>query len=287
MDQAIHLANEFLPKGALIVYTQDRDGNQDREYSSREGQLQDLPLAVLIDEGSASSSEIVAGALQDNDKGLIIGRRSFGKGLVQQQIPFSDGSALRLTIARYYTPTGRSIQKPYEMGAGERYETEIYDRLMHEELFTADSISFADSLRFVTPKGTVVYGGGGIMPNIFVPLSKEKLPKFYLEVSGKNILYRYTIDYSDRHRDDLASVETIADLDRFFESEKTLYSDFVAYAMKEGAEGTKAEIEASREYVERLLKAYVGRNTKLEENGYTANIYPLDDVLLRALKELE
>ncbi len=288
MDQAIHLANEFLPDSALIVYTQDRSGRQDRQYSNRDGQLQDLPLAVLIDEGSASSSEILAGALQDNDKGLIIGRRSFGKGLVQQQVPFGDGSALRLTVARYYTPTGRSIQKPYEMGAGERYEAEIYDRIAHEELFTADSISFADSLRYVTPKGTVVYGGGGIMPNIFVPLSKESLPKFFVEVSGKNILYRYTIDYSDRHRDALAAVETIDDLDRLLSSDQNLVSDFIAYAKREGAEVTSEEdLRESTEYLERQLRAYIGRNTKLEDNGFYANIYPLDDVLMRAIEEMQ
>ncbi|MFI3259394.1 MAG: S41 family peptidase [Rikenellaceae bacterium] len=287
MDQAIHLANEFLPKNALIVYTEGRSGEQSKEYSSRDGQLQDLPLVVLVDEFSASSSEILAGALQDNDKGTLIGRRSFGKGLVQQQIPFTDGSAVRLTVARYYTPTGRSIQKPYKMGDNESYERELADRIAHEELFTADSILFVDSLKRFTAKGKVVYGGGGIMPDIFVPLSKEELPKFFTECVGRNILYRYTIEYSDRHRDDLAKVESFEQLDELFNNDKSLVDDFVQYAIKEGIEEDKEQIEASRRLFEHQLRAYIGRNTKLEDNGYYANIYPLDDVLMRALSEIE
>ncbi|MFI3306032.1 MAG: S41 family peptidase [Rikenellaceae bacterium] len=286
MDQAILLAGEFLPSNQLIVYTEDRAGRQDRQYSSREGSLQDLPLVVLIDEGSASSSEILAGALQDNDKGLLIGRRSFGKGLVQQQIPFSDGSAVRLTIARYYTPTGRSIQKPYVMGESEEYNLDILHRLEHEELFTLDSISFNDSLRRVTPGGRVVYGGGGIMPDIFVPLSKETLPQFYKEVVGRNILYRYTIEYSDRNRDRLASVESIADLDALLSSDKRLVDDFVEYAKREGISAPAKEVSESRSMLESQLRGYIGRNTSLGDDGFYANIYPLDDIMVRAVEEL-
>ncbi len=283
MDQAIAIATEFLPKGALIVYTEDRAGNQDREYSTRDGQMQDMELIVLIDEGSASSSEIVAGALQDNDRGTIIGRRSFGKGLVQRQIPFEDGSAIRLTSARYFTPTGRSIQKPYELGADEDYEREIIKRIEHEELFTVDSIAFADSLKFVTPGGKVVYGGGGIMPDIFVPVSKEKLPLYYSVVSGHNIIYRFTIDYSDRNREALAAVKDFKDLDALFAADKTMIDDFFAYAAKNGHPATAAEKRESREYIELMLKAFIGRNTVLEDNGYYMNIYTLDDTMMRAL----
>ncbi|MFI3303904.1 MAG: S41 family peptidase [Rikenellaceae bacterium] len=287
MDQAILLAGEFLPRDQLIVYTEDRSGRQDRQYSSRNGALQDLPLVVLIDEGSASSSEILAGALQDNDKGTIIGRRSFGKGLVQQQIPFSDGSAIRLTVARYYTPTGRSIQKPYEMGAGEDYSLDLYRRIEHDELFSIDSISFNDSLRRVTPAGRVVYGGGGIMPDIFVPLSKEKLPEFYIEVMGRNILYKYTIEYSDLHRDELASLSSLEELDRYLSLDKSLVSDFVKYASREGVEAKGNELKESEERLRHQLRAYIGRNTNLSDNGYYANIYPLDSVMLRAIEELK
>lgn len=287
MDQAIEIATEFLPKGALIVYTEDRAGNQQREYSMRSGSLQNLELVVLVDESSASSSEIVAGALQDNDRGVIIGRRTFGKGLVQRQIPFSDGSAIRLTTARYYTPTGRSIQKPYVLGEGENYDLEILDRFNHDEFFTADSIAFDDSLRFVTPKGRVVYGGGGIMPDIFVPASKEKLPEYFVEVTGKNILYRYTIEYSDRNRDALAAVETLADLADMFAADESLVDDFVAYASRNGVKGTSSDIAKSRKYLEYQLKAFIGRNTSLEDSGYYINMYPLDDTLLRALEEVK
>mgnify|MGYP003156498134 CR=1 FL=1 len=159
LDQAILVANEFLHKEQLIVYTEDRHHQQQREYADGTGSAQDMDVVVLIDEGSASSSEILAGALQDNDRGTIVGRRSFGKGLVQRQIPYSDGSALRLTTARYYTPTGRSIQKPYTIGDDESYEEDIWNRYRNNEFFSADSIHFADSLKRTTPGGKVVYGG--------------------------------------------------------------------------------------------------------------------------------
>ena len=166
LEQAIAISNEFLPADKMIVYTQDRAGNRETQYSDGQGEFTDEQLVVLIDEYSASSSEILAGALQDNDRGTIIGRRSYGKGLVQSQIPFPDGSAVRLTVARYYTPTGRSIQKPYSDGT-ESYNRELLSRYEHNELFSADSIHFADSLKYVTEGGKVVYGGGGIMPDLF------------------------------------------------------------------------------------------------------------------------
>ncbi len=286
-DQAISIATEFLPKGAPIVYTEDRDGNQEKEYSQRDGQMQDLGLVVLIDEGSASSSEIVAGAIQDNDRGTIIGRRSFGKGLIQRQIPFSDGSAIRITTARYFTPTGRSIQKPYKLGDVESYDNEIMDRIAHDELFSKDSIAFADSLKFTTPGGKVVYGGGGIMPDIFVPVSKEKLPKLYLDITMGNILYKYTIDYSDRHRDELAAIESFEDLDSLFAGDPHFVDDFLSYAKRNDFKWTPNELALSRELIELQLKAFIGRNTVLEDNGYIMNIYPIDDTVMRALKELE
>ena len=189
LGQPIRMANEFLADGRLIVYTEDRNGDRMEEYSDGKGGYQDVELAVLIDENSASSSEIFAGALQDNDRATIIGRRSYGKGLVQQQIPFTDGSAIRLTTARYYTPTGRSIQKPYT-SADSTYGYDIYNRYLHNELFSADSIHFDDSLKFVTPGGKTVYGGGGIMPDLFVPLDTTEMTPYYMEVAGRNILYR-------------------------------------------------------------------------------------------------
>ena len=277
LDQAIAVANEFLHKGQLIVYTEDRRHEQLREYADGNGSAQDMEVVVLIDEGSASSSEILAGALQDNDRGTIVGRRSFGKGLVQRQIPYSDGSALRLTTARYYTPTGRSIQKPYTIGDDESYEEDIWNRYKNNEFFSADSIHFADSLKRTTPGGKVVYGGGGIMPDVFIPADTTDVTKYFIEVSGRNILYRYTIEYADRHREALNAVQTIGDLQALLDSDKTLVDDFVRYAARKGVAPRYGDIARSRRLIEAQLRAYIGRNTKLE------NIYPVDNVIVRAV----
>ena len=286
LDQAIAIANEFLPGGALIVYTEDRAHEQLREYADGRGTAQDMELAVLIDEGSASSSEILAGALQDNDRGTIIGRRSFGKGLVQRQLPYPDGSALRLTVARYYTPTGRSIQKPYTIGDDESYAEDIANRYANNEFFSADSIHFADSLKRVTPGGKVVYGGGGIMPDLFVPADTTDVTRYFMEVAGRNILYRYTIEYADRHREALDRVETIEELNRLLDSDTGMLDDFVRYAQRQGVAPRPAEIARSRRLMLAQLRAYIGRNTKLEDNGFYANIYPVDEVMLRAIDVL-
>ena len=286
LDQAILIANEFLPAGSLIVYTEDRNGKQMRQYSDGRGGSPDLKMVVLIDEASASSSEILAGALQDNDRGTIIGRRSFGKGLVQAQTPFEDGSALRLTIARYYTPTGRSIQKPYTAGDGESYEHDIIDRFKRNEFFSADSIHFADSLRYTTPKGKVVYGGGGIMPDIFVPLDTLNVTKYFSEVSGRNILYRYTIEYADKHRKALESAKNVTELKTLLDNDKTLFPNFVRYAERQGVKPNWREINRSREIMEAQLRAYISRNSDLEDNAFYYFIYPIDRTVLRAIEEL-
>lgn len=287
LDQAILIANEFLPQNSLIVYTEDRNKDRVNEYSNGNGRFQDLPLAVLIDEFSASSSEILAGALQDNDRGTIIGRRSFGKGLVQRQIPYPDGSALRLTTARYYTPTGRSIQKPYVNGDAQGYEEELWNRYTHNEFFSADSIHFVDSLKRVTPGGKVVYGGGGIMPDVFVPADTTGVTKYFLEVAGRNILYRYTIEYSDRHREALNAVQSVDELQALLDSDRTLFDDFIRYAARQGVAPRYGDIARSRQLMEAQLRAYIGRNTALEDNGFYANIYPVDNVIMRALGILE
>ncbi len=286
LDQAIRIANEFLHEGQLIVYTEDRYGRRMCEYADGRGSARDLGVAVLIDEGSASSSEILAGALQDNDRGTIVGRRSFGKGLVQRQIPYSDGSALRLTTARYYTPTGRSIQKPYVNGAGDDYAADLYHRYENNEFFTADSIHFADSLRFVTPGGKTVYGGGGIMPDIFVPADTTGMSPWYFEVMGRNILYRFTMEYADRHRDELNGVASIRALGRLLDNDRTLFDDFVRYAERQGVKPVYRDIDRSYRLVEAQLRAYIGRNTMLEENAFYANIYPEDPAMRRAVEAL-
>lgn len=286
LDQAILIANEFLPEGKLIVYTEDRDRKQVKEFSDGTGTAADLALAILIDEGSASSSEILAGAVQDNDRGTIIGRRSFGKGLVQHQLPYADGSALRLTVARYYTPTGRSIQKPYVNGDDEDYEMDMVRRYNNNEFFSQDSIHFADSLKFTTPAGKTVYGGGGIMPDLFVPMDTTDITKYYIEVTGRNILYRYTIEYADAHREALNGVHTLGELTALLDADKSLFDDFVRYAARKGVKPVPSEIARSRKIMEAQLRAYIGRNTPLEDDGFYYNIFPVDNVVQEALRLL-
>ena len=283
LGQPIRMANEFPADGRLIVYTEDRNGDRMEEYSDGKGGYQDVELAVLIDENSASSSEIFAGALQDNDRATIIGRRSYGKGLVQQQIPFTDGSAIRLTTARYYTPTGRSIQKPYT-SADSTYGYDIYNRYLHNELFSADSIHFDDSLKFVTPGGKTVYGGGGIMPDLFVPLDTTEMTPYYMEVAGRNILYRYTMEYADRNREKINAVESIAQLDSLLDADTGMFDDFVRYAERNGVAPDRCQIRQSERLLRALLRAYIGRNTPLEETGFYANYYVVDAPVLKALE---
>ena len=188
MGAAINISNEFLEDDLLIVYTKDRSGSKEEYFSNRKGLLINTPVTVIIDEGSASASEIVAGALQDNDKGTIVGRRSFGKGLVQEQFEHPDGSAYRITTQRYYTPTGRCIQRPYNKGEGDNYAGELLQRINKGELLSRDSIEFNDSLKFITPKGRIVYGGGGIMPDIFIPLDTNSYHNAISEAIRKDLI---------------------------------------------------------------------------------------------------
>lgn len=286
LDQAILIANEFLPAEKLIVYTEDRHGNKQKEYSRGNGTSTDLGLAILVDESSASSSEILAGAIQDNDRGLVLGRRTFGKGLVQTQIPFADGSAVRLTVARYYTPTGRSIQKPYTAGDEMAYHMEIFDRYMHNEFFSADSIHFDESLKFTTPGGRTVYGGGGIMPDIFIPMDTVGITRYYTKVWDSNTLYRYTLRYADRHREALDKVTTLEELDSLLSADDLL-SDFVRYTEQQGIATNRHELNISRDIILAQLRAYIGRNALGDDSGFYYNIYPVDKVMRRAVEELK
>jgi len=286
LDQAIDIANELLPGQKLIVYTVDRNGRRVKEFSDGKGELTDMPLAILIDEGSASSSEILAGAIQDNDRGTIIGRRSFGKGLVQQQFPFSDGSALRLTVARYYTPVGRNIQKPYSKGI-EDYGNDIINRYKHQEFFSADSIHFADSLRFTTPGGRVVYGGGGIMPDIFVPMDTTGVTRYFIDVAGRNILYKFTLDYSDRHRAELNAIKNVEQLRSFIYRDTGILDEFVAFAVRNGVKPNPEQIKASSRLMLNQIRSYIARNSPLEDTGFWAIAYTEDNVILKAIETLK
>lgn len=285
LDQVILIVNDLLPSGKLIVYTEDRDARQQKQYS-KNGKYPELDVVVLVDEFSASSSEILAGAIQDNDRGLVIGRRTFGKGLVQTQIPFADGSAMRLTVARYYTPTGRSIQKPYTNGDEEAYKMDIINRYNRNEFFTQDSIHFDSSLKYTTPGGRTVYGGGGIMPDIFIPLDTLGVTAYYTKVWNMNVLYRYTLDFTDRHRSDIDSIKSLKQLDSMFER-YNLVDDFVAYAERHGVKRNLRDIATSRSIITAQLRAYIGRNTPLGDAAFYYNIYPSDKVLQRAVEEIK
>ena len=284
LDQAILIVNDLLPSGKLIVYTEDRARKQQREYS-KNGKYPELDVVVLVDEFSASSSEILAGAVQDNDRGLVIGRRTFGKGLVQTQMSFADGSAMRLTVARYYTPTGRSIQKPYTNGDDEAYQMDIINRYNRNEFFTQDSIHFDASLKYTTPGGRTVYGGGGIMPDIFIPLDTLGITPYYNKVWNMNVLYRYTLDFTDKHRSEIDAIKSLSQLDSMFERHN-LVEDFVTYAERHGVKRNRKDIATSRSIISAQLRAYIGRNTPLSDAAFYYNIYPNDKVLQRAVEEI-
>ena len=284
LQAAVEVADEFLPKGSLIVYTEGR--NRARQYlnARRRGMLEDIPVVVLIDGESASASEIVAGALQDNDRGTIIGRRSYGKGLVQEQMMLSDNSAIRLTVARYYTPTGRSIQKPFD-GDREHYLLESYERYENGELFSQDSIHFADSLKYTTPKGKIVYGGGGIMPDIYVPLVDDSTEYYFNRIVNLGLLYQYAFDYSDRHRKELSAYKTVEAFDKGFRVTDAMFTELVKLAEDKGIKGSDEQRKVARREADILLKAYIARNL-FDDEGFYPIYAPMDEVLQKALMVL-
>lgn len=231
MAAAIQMVNEFLPNNRLIVYTQGRKSPREDYNSNGTGSNQKMPLVVLVDEGSASASEIFAGAIQDNDRGTIVGRRSFGKGLVQQPIEFSDGSAIRLTIARYYTPSGRCIQKPYEKGKESEYELDLLTRYEHGEFFSADSIKQDETEVYHTRLGRPVYGGGGIMPDIFVPQDTTGMTSYFRMAANRGLIIRYTFDYTDQNRSTLQKYDTPEKMEAYLKGQNLL-NKFAAWAEK-------------------------------------------------------
>ena len=284
MDVAIQMINEFLPKGQMIVYSEGKAYPRAEAKANGSGTSINNPLVVLIDEFSASASEIFAGAIQDNDRGMIIGRRSFGKGLVQTQIPFSDGSAVRLTVARYYTPSGRSIQKPYQIGKGQDYEMDLIRRIEHGEFDSKDSIHMTDTLTFKTAKGRIVHGGGGIMPDIFVPRDTSQYSPYLTKVVNYGYTYQYAFQYTDRNRDKLKQYKTWQEMDKYLSSQNLL-NEFIAFASEKGVPANQREINISKNLIQNQIKSYVVRNI-LGENNFFPLLNTTDETVKRALEEL-
>lgn len=274
LDQALRLSNEFLNEGELIVYMEGANRAREDYKASGKGLLRDMKLYVLINESSASSSEIFAGAIQDNDRGTILGRRSYGKGLVQEPVYFTDKSGIRLTVARFYTPTGRCIQKPYD----ENYRMDIIERYRHGEMISADSIKRVDSLKYTTPGGKVVYGGGGIIPDIFVPIDTTGVTDFLIACNRKSLIVKFSNILADKYRKELRKVETFEDLERLVAT-IDIGGEFLEYARRNGVVPGKGEWKESREIVELQLCGLIGRYTVLDDNAFYPYILRLDNVI--------
>ncbi len=289
MEIANLMANEFLPRGARIVSMRgrtDTDENDNAIYADGTGTFQNAELVVLLDEYSASSSEIFAGAIQDNDRGLIVGRRSFGKGLVQRQIDLPDSSALRLTTARYYTPSGRCIQKSYTLGDNESYEMDIFNRMNHGETLSVDSIKVDISTPYHTINGRTVYGGGGILPDVFVPTDTTGYSKYYFNVANAGLLQRFAFDYVDANRPTLESAGDVEKLISLLPSDAELLSAFVTYAKIEGKIPAQwYYINISRDMIVNQLKALIARDI-YGINGYFTVYNTTDQSVMTALQEL-
>ena len=289
LDIANGMANEFLERGQLIVYTQGRKSPRHNFTANGRGNWREGRLVVMIDEGSASASEIVSGAVQDWDRGTLVGRRSYGKGLVQRMFPLQDGGQIRLTTARYYTPSGRCIQRPYDEGT-DAYRQDVNERYRHGELVNADSIHFADSLKYTTAHGRTVYGGGGVMPDIFVPMDTMRLSDFYISLRGKGILNTFPMQWADQHRRD----PKVKDFDTYLANYESFGLDSLleAVAVEKGVvrDAEKEALQPERiahsdRYMRLMLKAQIARNLFGIEYYYKV-MKEVDDGYQRALEAI-
>ncbi len=287
MDPAIMMVNEFLPPNSVIVATKGRNEKENSVVlSDGTGNFDDVPLVVLIDEFSASSSEIFSGAIQDNDRGLIVGRRSFGKGLVQRPFELPDSSEIRLTVQRYYTPSGRCIQKDFVRGDNEGYEAEILERYNHGENFTADSAHINTSEIFKTAGGRTVFGGGGIMPDVFVPSDTSGINKFYLELANASLLNRFAFEYVDLNRDELSKAGDTEELLSMLPSDGVLLSAFASYVKQNGVRLRYYYLNNSRRLIVRQLKALIARDV-LGLKAYYEIDNTADTTVLEAIKQIK
>ena len=279
LDQALMLCNEFLEKGDLIVYMEGRNRPRSDVFADGRGSCRDIELAVLINEGSASSSEIFAGAMQDNDRAVLYGLRSFGKGLVQEPLFFNDGSGIRLTVARYHTPSGRCIQKPYS----DDYGYDIYERYQHGEMMSADSIKVNDSLRFETRAGRTVYGGGGIIPDVFVPLDTTRYTEYLGKCNRQSLQVKYANQLADRNRAKLREIRDLPTLERFLDG-LNLKDGFIAFTSAQGLVPTEAEWAISGDVILTQIRALVGRNTPMDDEAFYPIYLRIDNVMDAVMK---
>lgn len=284
LNAAVDIADEFLTNGLQIVYTEGKSSPKKTYKATERGSFENNPIAILVDEGSASASEIVAGAIQDNDRGIIVGRRSFGKGLVQDQLPLPDGSAIRLTIARYYTPTGRCIQKPYSDDKLDYYSEE-YQRYEHGELLNADSVKLDKKQIFKTPEGKTVYGGGGIMPDVFVPIDTAKSNSYLNKVFYAGLMNTFAFEYADAHRTQLKAYGSASEFIKSFEVSSAILDEFYQYCEKQGIKQDDSKRAKSDEALKPYLKAFIGRDV-FDKDAYYPIINQNDKCILKAVEVL-